>query len=167
MRLDIVTSRWAPWVDMTNLWRFFPVFGSGIGTFREAYWPYQMNAAYEFWLHAHNEYPEWTIEAGAAGLLVAWLTATGLRRSIQFADWGRDAGLAAMAAFGMQALLDFPLRIPANAALLVCVIALSASGRPPRERQGHAIAGAPGLKTKKADLSQVDLFTRRPRAYRV
>ncbi len=129
MRLDLVTSRWAPWVDMTRLWRFFPVFGAGIGTFREAYWPYQMNASYEFWLNAHNEYLQWTIEAGVAGLLAAWLAAAALRRSVTFRDWARDASVAAMTAVGLQALLDFPLRIPANAALLVCVVALGASAR--------------------------------------
>lgn len=133
-RLDIVMSRWAPWADMTRLWRFFPIFGSGVGTFGEAYWPYQMNAAYEFWQHAHNEYLEWTIEAGLLGLLVAWLTARGIRRSVTFADWAHDASIGALVAFGIQSLLDFPFRIPANAALLVCAAALGTtplSGRDP------------------------------------
>ncbi len=130
MRLDMVMSRWAPWVDMTRLWRFFPVFGSGVGAFGEAYWPYQMNARYEFWQNAHNEYLQWTIEGGLAGLVVAWLAARALRRSVTLTDWARDAAVAAVIAVGLQALLDFPLRIPANAALLVCVIALSASVRP-------------------------------------
>ena len=129
LRLDIVMSRWAPWSDMTRLWPFFPAFGSGIGTFGEAYWPHQLNAAYEFWQHAHNEYLEWTIEGGLAGLLVAGLTVRALRRATVFTEWAQDASLAALAAVGLQALLDFPLRIPANAALLVCVLALGASAR--------------------------------------
>jgi hypothetical protein len=129
MRLDIVMSRWAPWADMTRLWRFFPIFGSGIGTFGETYWPYQLNAAYEFWQHAHNEYLEWTIEAGLAGLLVAWLTGRSISRSVAFADWAREASVAALVAVALQALLDFPFRIPANAALLVCAIALGGSAR--------------------------------------
>ena len=133
MRLDIVTSRWAPWADMTNLWRFFPVFGAGIGSFREAYWPYQMNAAYEFWQHAHNEYLEWSIEAGVAGLLAVWLTGRALRRSVVLAVWARDASIGVLVASGLQALLDFPMRIPANAALLICVLALGASTDPPQE----------------------------------
>ena len=133
MRLDIVTSRWAPWTDMTRLWRFFPVFGSGIGAFGETYWPYQLNASYEFWQHAHNDYLEWTIEAGLAGLLVAWLSARGIRRAVTTADWARDAAIGALLAFGLQALLDFPFRIPANAALLVCVIALGIKDRSSRD----------------------------------
>jgi O-antigen ligase len=126
-RLDLIMSRWAPWVDMARLWPFFPAFGSGIGAFGAAYWPYQLNASYEFWQHAHNEYLEWTIEGGVAGLLAAGLFARALRRSIGLADWARDASIGAAAAVALQALLDFPLRTPANAALLVCVIALGAS----------------------------------------
>lgn len=129
MRLDIVGTRWVPWVDMTRLWNFFPVFGSGVGTFGAAYWPYQMNAAYEFWPHAHNEYLQWSIEAGIAGLFVVSLSVRALRRSVAFADWARDASIGAIAAVGLQALLDFPLRTPANAALLVCAVALALSAR--------------------------------------
>ncbi len=129
MRLDVVMSRWAPWTDMTRLWAFFAAFGAGIGAFRVAYWPYQMNATYEFWQHAHNEYLEWTIEAGLAGLVAAWLSLRFLHRAVGFAEWAREASLAALLAVGLQGLLDFPVRIPANAALLVCVIALGASSR--------------------------------------
>jgi hypothetical protein len=129
MRLDIMASRLAPWVDMTTVWRFFPAFGSGIGTFAESYWPYQQNVQYEFWQHAHNEYLEWTIEAGLLGLFVAWTIGRALRRSVGFMDWARDAAAGAITAFAVQALLDFPNRIPANAALLVCTIALSLSPR--------------------------------------
>jgi hypothetical protein len=133
MRLDLAMSRWAPWTDMTRLWPFFPAFGSGLGTFGAAYWPYQLNASYEYWQHAHNEYLEWSIEAGLAGLVVAGLTAVSLRRAVAFTEWARSASVAVVAAVGLQALLDFPLRIPANAALLVCVIALGASEDPGRE----------------------------------
>jgi putative inorganic carbon (HCO3(-)) transporter len=122
--LDLDQSRWAPWSDMTRLWRFFPAFGSGIGTFGETYWPYQLNAAFEFWQHAHNDYLEWTIEAGIAGLIVAALGGRAFWRSIAFDDWARYAATGSLVAVGLQALLDFPIRIPANAALLVCSIAL-------------------------------------------
>ncbi|MBX7184732.1 MAG: O-antigen ligase family protein [Vicinamibacteria bacterium] len=134
MRLDLVMSRWAPWADMTRLWAFFPAFGSGIGAFGAAYWPYQLNNANEFWQHAHNEYLEWTIEAGIAGVLAAGLVARALRASLGFAPWAGDAIRGAIAAVALQALLDFSLRTPASAALLVCVIALAGDGRPRRFR---------------------------------
>ncbi len=131
MRFDIMASRWTPWMDMANLFRFFPAFGSGVGTFGAAYWPYQTNATYEFWPHAHNEYLQWLIEGGVAGVLVVYLAIRALLRSVHLGD-GREIAIGGASAFAIQALLDFPLRVPANAALLVCVLALTVSRRKTR-----------------------------------
>ena len=130
--LDLQASRWVPWLDMTTLFRFFPVFGSGIGTFGAAYWPYQRNAVYEFWQHAHNEYLEWGIEAGLVGIGVLFLVLQSVRREFRLADYGRLAGQCAVIAFMVQGTLDFPQRIPANGALLVCLMAATTERRPSR-----------------------------------
>ncbi|MEO8500945.1 MAG: O-antigen ligase family protein [Vicinamibacteria bacterium] len=129
MHLDIVTSRWAPWMDMSRLVRFFPALGSGLGTFHAAYWPYQMNATYEYWRHAHNEYLQGLIEAGFLGLAVAAFVLFRLRRTVTLDHTAREAVLGAATALACQAALDFPLRIPANAALFVCMMALSTTRR--------------------------------------
>lgn len=129
MRLDVVQSRWAPWVDMTTLFRFFPIFGSGIGTFGAAYWPYQRNAAYEFWQYAHNDYLQWLTEAGLVGLLALFLGVRHLRRDLKCLEPARECCLAVTGAFAVQAFLDFPLHVPASAALIICVIALSTERR--------------------------------------
>ncbi len=125
MNVDIVASRFAPWKDMTRLFDFFPVFGSGLGTFHAAYWPYQMNASYEFWVHAHNEYLQWVIETGAAGTILALVVMWTLSRSLKCIDSLREATAGAGIAFLTQAALDFPFRIPANAAVLICLVALA------------------------------------------
>ncbi len=129
MRLDVVQSRWAPWVDMTTLLRFFPVFGSGIGTFGAAYWPYQRNAAFEFWQHAHNDYLQWLVEAGVLGLVALVLVVRQLDRNLRCLEAARESCLAVVGAFAVQAFLDFPLHVPASAAMLVCVLALSTARR--------------------------------------
>lgn len=129
LRLDIVSTRLAPWLDMTNLLRFFPFFGVGLGAFAPAYWPYQMNATFEFWPHAHNEYLEWLIEGGLTGVVAVAVTLRSLRLAIQFRAGARLAVEGALIAFCVQALLDFPARIPANAAVLACMLALSAESR--------------------------------------
>ncbi len=129
MRLDVVQSRWAPWLDMTTLFRFFPVFGSGVGTFAAAYWPYQRNAAYEFWQHAHNDYLQWLVEAGVLGLLALVLVVRHLRRSLKCLEPARECCIAVAGAFAVQSFLDFPLHVPASAALLICVIALATARR--------------------------------------
>jgi len=128
LKLDFVASRLAPWADMTTLVRFFPIFGSGIGTFSVAYWPYQRNVPYEFWIHAHNEYLQWLIEAGVVGVVALTLTIRSVRAQTAFHAHG-DAGAAALVVFAAQSLLDFPLRVPANAAILAAVLALTLAAR--------------------------------------
>lgn len=129
MQVDVLASRWAPWVDMTSLFRFFPLFGSGIGTFGSAYWPYQTNVTYEYWPHAHNDYLQWLIEAGLAGIIVMIAVIKRLSGGVRLASWGREACLGVAAAFATQAFLDLPVRIPASVAVLVCVVSLVASRR--------------------------------------
>lgn len=124
-RLDFAASRWLPWVDMTTLFRFFGLFGAGIGAFGAAYWPYQRNATYEFWQHAHNEYIEWAVEAGLLGLVVLALVLRGLGSSLRVDPAARATVFGALTVACVQSLLDFPMRIPANAAVLVAILALS------------------------------------------
>lgn len=121
----IVASRVPAWLDIVTVLRFFPAFGSGIGAFSAAYWPYQMNVRYEVWLHAHNDYLEWIIEGGLLGLIVLFVVVRRLRRSVLIEAAGREPLLAAVSAFAVQAFFDFPARIPANAAFFVCLLALT------------------------------------------
>jgi O-Antigen ligase len=126
LRLNPAASRWDPWVDMANLLRFFPVFGSGVGTFAAAYWPYQRNAPYEFWQFAHNDYLQWAIEGGLAGLLAAAVFSGRIARVTTLAA---PACIAAAFAFATQAALDFPSHVPASAAVIVALFALGATRR--------------------------------------
>ncbi len=129
LSVDLVASRFRPWQDMTTLFRFFPVFGSGVGTFALAYLPYQTNATYEIWPHAHNDYLQWLIEGGGAGVVAIGFALRSLRGSVVLTTAAREIALGAAIAFATQAFLDFPCRVPANAAILVCVLALTTSSR--------------------------------------
>ncbi len=124
MRMDFMASRILPWLDMTTLIRFFPVAGSGIGTFGATYWPYQQNVTYEYWQFAHNEYLQMVIETGLAGLFVAWLVARRASRTLLAETSMKEGVLAALMAFLVQALLDFPFRVSANAAILTIIVGL-------------------------------------------
>jgi O-antigen ligase len=128
-RLDVFTSRLKPWMDMTTLFRFFPALGSGFGTFAVTYWPYQRNVTYEFWQHAHNDYLQLTIEGGLVGVLVLGFVARSLFRASTGTPELREALLGASGAFAVQAAFDLPSHVPANAAILVCIVALTTTGR--------------------------------------
>ena len=133
--VDFETSRLLVWRDMVRVVTFFPIFGCGVGAFAVAYWPYQRVVRYEYWPHAHNEYLQWLLEAGAIGVLMAlyllrkaWIAAPRLVRSVE----ARPA-LAGLAAALTHSLVDCVLRIPANAAwaaiLFVGAIVAASSSR--------------------------------------
>lgn len=122
--LDIVTSRLAPWKDMTTLLRFFPLFGSGFGTFAATYWPYQRNVTYEFWQYAHNDYLQAATEGGIVGFAALGFVAIRLRRHLRPLSGLGDVLKGGLAAFAIQAAFDFPSHVPANAAVIVCLVAV-------------------------------------------
>lgn len=125
-----------------ELWRRFPLTGTGLGTFEDAF---PMTAPAELapvlWNRAHNDPLELLVTGGVLGLalglvgLVAALPPIwrGLRRVGEVEE--RAAAVAAagaLAAAGVHELFDFGLVIPANAlALAVVVGSALAAGRPP------------------------------------
>lgn len=100
-----------------------PLLGHGMGCFVGAFMPHRPAALEQRWRHAHNEPLEWWVEGGVVqfGLIAAAIAAiaTALPRRWRGLDARRreDAAvaLAALVAYAVQSLVDFPLRIPANA----------------------------------------------------
>lgn len=102
---------------------FLP-FGSGLGTFADAFQRYQSEALVGYIDHAHNDYAEAFVELGVAGIAVIALAAAAI-----LLRWGalargsasRSLGaLQAAAGFSVLALavhgaFDFNFHIPANA----------------------------------------------------
>jgi len=140
--VDFEASRLLVWRDMIRVVSFFPIFGCGIGAFAVAYWPYQRVVRFEYWPHAHNEYLQWLLEAGAVGLVLAlyvlrrvWIAAPRLARSLE----ARPA-LAGLTAVLTHALVDLVLRVPANAAWAALLLAgatvaiTEPSSQPPRPK---------------------------------
>lgn len=126
--LDFEVSRLMVWRDASRLIEFFPIFGTGLGAFAPAYWPYQRVVRYEYWPHAHNEYLQWTLETGGVGILMAllWLRAAWRISPAVARNQEIRPALAGLSAAAVHALVECSLRIPANAAwtglLLVCVV---------------------------------------------
>jgi O-antigen ligase len=110
-------------------WAYFP-FGSGWGTYDIAYRPFQTPPIVGYPNHAHMDYLEMFLEGGALFVLVAvcfvvlaWRRALWLaRQAWHERTLDREAMMAvlcgiALAGFLGHALVDFPMRVPANAIL--------------------------------------------------
>ena len=147
----IADARWRIFdATLQAIGEFFPL-GSGVGTFEEV-----MRRFHPLDLpgitinHAHNDYLEWMLEAGlgAALLITVWLLLY-LRQWVRVWKWGEwtpfrfaqaGAGIALLLMM-LHTLVDFNLRIPANAvftALLAAVFFHRAAGEERRTGRRHA-----------------------------
>ena len=131
-----------------DIWRRFPIFGSGLGTFEEAFPLVEPeNVAGALWHHAHNDPVELLATGGlvAVALVMVAIGALG-RRLWRSATLGarsedRAAGIAALgvlASFALHELAEFGLTMPANAVTLAVVC--GAAAIVPRARKSPAPA---------------------------
>lgn len=135
-------------------WRIFldhPVLGTGLGTFRTVYPPYETLYDGKIVDHAHNDYLETLAETGIlGGVCCAWfvgvLLLAGLHSlqepSISFASALRLAGLTGCCGVLVHSLVDFNLHIPANATLFFLMAFLASSTMTPAQPQS-AVAPKP------------------------
>jgi hypothetical protein len=112
------------WRDAVRAFGAAPLLGHGLGTFVDALPPHKTSAGELRVEHAENDFLEALVEGGAAAfLLLAWGAATLVRacrhaRSLRGTERGLALGAAgALAAIAVQGLFDFPLHLPAVAAV--------------------------------------------------
>ncbi len=122
---DVATAepRLVHWRNALQASRDFPIFGSGLGTYRFAYTRYERTPIVAVYHHAENQYLEALVVGGAVGLiLLAGLTAEFGRRSLLLLRHARTSadfgiGAAAVGIVAMQAIhacFDFAWYVPAN-----------------------------------------------------
>lgn len=119
------------WTNTLAMFRDFPLFGTGLGTFKYAYFLYGKQTN---WVsHSHNEYVESLSDMGVLAfaaffallavlffsLLRMWIA----RRHPEIKPMVLGVLTALFAAF-FHSLFDFSLRIPANAFLFITLFAL-------------------------------------------
>lgn len=128
---DLRITLWRLTIDA---WQQFPIFGSGLGTFRESFrrvQPRDLPYLVEF---AHSDSLQLLATAGIVGVALAIVAFAVLAVRLVRSWWTEQrreetafalAGLGALFAAGLHGLVEFNLSIPAIPATLAAVLGLS------------------------------------------
>ena len=140
------------WSDTLQLVRANPVLGTGLGTFGEAFRPFQTNLVNLHIDHAHNDYLEFASETGLVGFCLLFLPIFYLlvrmiiaflkdhrryRRAVLLGCIGSTLGLL------IHSFTDFNLHIPANAIIFAVILGIgykAACLEPQKEAQKRQVA---------------------------
>jgi O-antigen ligase len=116
-------ARLTNWRDAWRTAQAFPVAGTGFGTYRVAYRPFQAQHHDVWFQHAENQYLEALVEGGLVGLVlllaaIAIVFRDVIRlargRSIPQGDALAACGVFAIVSQCLQGIFDFGLYLPAN-----------------------------------------------------
>ena len=115
-----------------RMWKDYPVFGSGLGSFHAVFPRYSGEGTQLSYTHAHNDYLEFAAETGAIGVsLLGLMVLMSFAAALRAQYLRRDPlmrGLSFAAMMGILALMihslaDFNLQIPANALTFMLLLA--------------------------------------------
>jgi O-antigen ligase len=130
----VVLGHGYSWGDIIRIWKDFPIFGTGLGTFANVSGMYKSTAQQSLFVYAHNDYLQLLSETGLAGAFFIFLFFMQYFRSL-FRIWiKRHDTYAVCMVFGATAslfvmlvysFLDFNLHIPANALLFFVIMGLA------------------------------------------
>jgi len=118
--------------DALRLWKDYPVFGSGLGSFQVAFPRYSQQDLGVLFTHAHNDYLQLAAETGVVGVaLLGLLVFTSFLAALRAQIIRHDplmraisfAAMMAIIALGMHSAVDFNLQIPANALTFMLLLA--------------------------------------------
>jgi O-antigen ligase len=122
------------WKASLEAWRAFPIFGSGLGTFREAFRRFQPRDLSILTEHAHADSLQLLVTGGAIGGAIgvivfgAWfvlLARAWIRQKHRVESTWVLAGFGALLSLTLHGLVDFNLSIPAISATLTCVLGVA------------------------------------------
>ena len=124
-------TRVALWKTSLAAWREFPLLGSGLGTFREAFRRVQPRDLIGLVEQAHSDFLQLLVTGGVLGAALG-LVLFGSLFVVLVRAWRRQqhreegalalAGVGALMSLTLHGFVDFNLSIPPVAALLACVL---------------------------------------------
>ena len=116
------------------MWKDYPVFGSGLGSFPSVFPRYSGEGTFFSYTHAHNDYLEFAAETGLVGIaLLGLMVSMSFGVAMRAQHLRNDPvmrGLSFAAMMGILALMihssvDFNLQIPANALTFMLLLAFA------------------------------------------
>jgi putative inorganic carbon (HCO3(-)) transporter len=131
-----LSARLIGWQYTLRILRDYPIIGSGLGTFPEAWIHYYPGGTASIWKEAHNDYLQVAAETGIAGTAVfAWGLFRFLKRylfrmpRVAPGEWAGDVHVHHGIAIGLLSILlhsmvDFSLQVAAIALLFVVLSAI-------------------------------------------
>lgn len=135
---DITSNRTQLWAETVKLIRDHVPMGSGLGTFGQAYTPYDPSSGYERAEQAHNDYLQMLADAGLVGLIIGalflfWFFREGVRNVKSENTFRKGVAVGAFAgccAILVHSVFDFVLHVTAvSVSFLTLMALLVASGR--------------------------------------
>jgi O-antigen ligase len=128
-------SRGQALITAVQVWRRFPLLGSGLGTFAQVVSMEQDHDIDRLYHHAHNDYAELAATTGTLGFLVAMITLAGGyfwlvretfgKRALEEVTFVRRAfqvsALLSLSVALVHALFEFNFYIPSNPATLAAI----------------------------------------------
>ena len=122
------------WGDILKIWRDFPIFGSGLGTFGSLSAKYKSVFSQAKFTYAHNDYLQLLAETGIFGFLSVFLFFIFYFRSLLTIWLMRRnryvlgmvlGGVSSIWAILLHSLVDFNLHIPSNGLLFFIILGLT------------------------------------------
>lgn len=133
-----------------KIFKDYPLFGTGIGTFANIFPLYQSGSELLYYMHLHNDILQFLIEAGSIGFIIISIPflafimkfisrLTGISGTYKY-----YVGLSILAALfylSLHSLTDFSMRLNAISSLFVILIAVSTPLMDPGEKRRLYIKG--------------------------
>lgn len=144
---------------VVSLWREFPLFGSGLGSFRSLFSARAPAEIRGQWWNAHSDWLELLVTGGVVSVILLLVVLTlVVRRSLQalssVSRERRATGVAVVGSLmvaGLHSLVDFGLAMPANSLALAVIAGVGLA-----QSRSHRRVPAPGVDSGQVELPKFE-----------